>query len=187
MDERDLKALALAARDGDQDSFRTVVESFSRALMAMAFRYSGDWDLAGDLTQDTWVRVYQKLHQWNQDRPFSTWLYAIHRNVCLDHTRRAWVRRETQAEPETLENLVGTHHGDPAADLERAEFHQLLLRAVGTLSESQRQVFTRVDLEGGSQKSVAEALGITFGTLRTTLHFARKRLAAAMGELEVKP
>jgi RNA polymerase sigma-70 factor (ECF subfamily) len=184
VDEHDLNKLTLAAKSGDEDSFRVLVETFSRPLMALAFRYAGDWDQARDLTQDTWVKVYQKLTLWDESRPFSTWLYAIHRNGCLDHTRKAWVRRETQTEPESLEALAGTDRNDPSADLERREFHRQLLKAVGTLSESQRQVFLRVDLEGGDQKSVAEALGITFGTLRTTLHFARKRLAVVMGEWE---
>ena len=52
------------------------------------------------------------------------------------------------------------------------------------LSESQRQVFLRVDLEQGDQKTVAQALGIKSGTLRTTLHFARKRMAAVLREME---
>ena len=56
--------------------------------------------------------------------------------------------------------------------------------ALGHLSESQRQVFLRVDLEQGDQKRVAQALGIKFATLRTTLHFARKRVAAALREME---
>ena len=152
--------------------------------MALAFRYTGDWDWARDLAQETWVKVFQKIGLWDERRPFSTWLYAIHRNGCLDHTRKAWVRRERPRETESLEVLAGTAKSGPDVDLERAEFHRLLLKAVGSLSESQRQVFTRVDLEGGDQRTVAKALGITFGTLRTTLHFARKRLAVAMGEWE---
>ncbi|MGW8266397.1 MAG: RNA polymerase sigma factor, partial [Longimicrobiales bacterium] len=56
--------------------------------------------------------------------------------------------------------------------------------ASASLSETQREVFLRVDVEQGDQKEVAEALGIRFGTLRTTLHFARKKMAAALRERE---
>lgn len=59
-----------------------------------------------------------------------------------------------------------------------------MLSGLRQLSESQRQVFVRVDLEGIDQKEVADALGIKFTTLRTTLHFARKRLAAILGPME---
>ncbi len=80
--------------------------------------------------------------------------------------------------------LTGPASDDPEADLERREFHERLVVAMGYLSESQRQVFLRVDVEQGDQKTVAASLGIKFNTLRTTLHFARKRMAAVLREME---
>jgi RNA polymerase sigma factor (sigma-70 family) len=73
---------------------------------------------------------------------------------------------------------------NPERDLERQEFHSYLLRAMGKLSEGQREVFLRVDLEQGEQREVAEELGLNFGTLRTTLHQARKRLAGILRGME---
>jgi RNA polymerase sigma-70 factor (ECF subfamily) len=184
LDEHQLKPLAEAFRGGDEDSFRLIVESFSRPLMALAYRYSGDWEWARDLTQDTWIKVHQRVRQWDPTRSFSSWLYRVHRNTCLDFLRKGWVRLETTPGDEVLTKESGRATGGPDQDLERQEFHDLLGKAIGQLSETQRQVFLRVDLEQGNQKSVAEALGIKFGTLRTTLHFARKRLAAILREME---
>jgi RNA polymerase sigma-70 factor (ECF subfamily) len=184
LDERDLKELALAAQGGDRRSFRVLVEALSRTLIAMAYRYTGDWEWARDLTQYTWIRVHEKMDLWDPTRPFSAWLHAVHRNGCLDHLRRAWVRLETTPGDEVLAGLTGTVPGGPEEELERREFHERLMAALGHLSESQRQVFLRVDLELGEQKAVAKALGIKAGTLRATLHYARKRLATVLREME---
>jgi len=184
LDEHDLKALAVSFKKGDQRSFRVLVDSLSRTLMAMAYRYAGDWEWARDLTQDTWVKVHGRIGQWDPHRSFSAWLHAIHRNGCLDHLRRGWVRYETTPGDEVVSRLSGAAPDNPEDDLERREFHDRLAAALGHLSESQRQVFLQVDLEQGDQGTVAESLGIRAGTLRATLHFARKRLASILREME---
>lgn len=185
MNERDLAALAAAYQRGDQRSFRVLVDSLSRTLIAMAYRYTGDWEWARDLTQETWVKVHEAIHRYDPARSFTSWLYAIHRNGCLDHLRRAWVRYESSPGGEAMLKLGDATGADDAQhELERREFHERLLLAMGQLSESQRQVFIRVDLEQNDQKEVARALGIKFATLRATLHFARKRLATALRQME---
>ena len=184
MEENDLNALATAFKRGDEKSFKLLVEALTRSLMAMAYRYTDDWDWARDLAQDTWIKVFRKIGGWDEARPFSSWIYAIHRNGCIDHVRRGWVRLESTPGDGAITRLSGSTPGGPEADLERREFHTRLTKAVAQLSESQRQVFLRVDLEQGDQKAVAKALGIAFATLRTTLHFARKRMAHILTELE---
>jgi len=86
---------------------------------------------------------------------------------------------------ESLIELGGVSQtGNPHQDLERREFRHCLATALAGLSESQRQVFVRVDLEQGDQQEVARSLGMEFTTLRATLHFARRRLAAALRSME---
>ena len=185
MGDNDLRALAIACRNGDQRGFETLVNTESRALIALAYRYTGDWEVARDLTQDTWLRVHERIHRWDSTKSFRAWLLAVHRNGCLDHLRRAWVRYEATPGDEAMGRLrLISGDGNPEEDLERREFHERLLAALGELSESQRQVFVRVDLEQSDQKEVAHALGIKYTTLRTTLHFARKRLATLLRCME---
>jgi RNA polymerase sigma-70 factor (ECF subfamily) len=174
----------MAFKEGDERCFRVLVESLSRALMAMAYRYTNDWEWSRDLTQDTWIKVHRKIHQWDPARTFSAWLHTIHRNGCLDHLRRSWVRLESTPGEEIVNRLAGTTPAESEIELERQDFHERLRSAMGQLSESQRQVFLRVDLEHEDQKDVAKALGIKFGTLRTTLHYARKRLATLLRQME---
>ncbi len=187
MDERELNALAARVQDGEEEAFRTLVETLSRTLVAMAYRYTGDWEWARDLSQDTWVRVWQKLDRYDPRRSFSSWLYAIHRNGCRDHLRRPWVRRELAPGDEIVQDLTGPAGDDPEQNLERREFRERILAAADGLSDTQREIFLRVDVEREGQKDVARALGIKFGTLRTTLHFARRRVAAGLREMGTSP
>jgi len=184
VDERQLNSLAEAARRGEEPAFRRLVDQLTRTLMATAYRYTGDWEWARDLTQETWIRVYRHFQRYDPRKPFSSWLYTIHRNACRDHLRRPWVRREESVGEEGVRDLQLPSREDPEGDMERKEFRERILAASDRLSESQREVFLRVDVEQGDQRTVAEALGIRFGTLRTTLHFARKRVAEALREME---
>ena len=184
MDEHALKAWATRFRDGDQSSFKKLVDGLTRTLIAMAYRYTSDWEWARDLTQETWIRVHQQIQRYDPERSFLGWLHAVHRNVCLDHARRSWVRRESTVGADALARLGGRAPDSPAEDVERREFREQVLRAAGGLSESQRQVFVRVDVEQGEQAQVARDLGIRPGTLRTTLHFARRKVAQALNALE---
>ncbi len=180
MNDRQLSALVAAFQRGDERSFETLVEALSRSLIATAYRYTRDWEWARDLTQETWIRVYERIRDYDPRKPFRAWLFAIHRNACLDHVRRAWVRRESTAPAGSTVFHQRPSGSNPHARVERREFHEHLLRALGGLSESQRQVFVRIDIEHGDPQEVAEEMGIKYATVRTTLHFARKRLAKAL-------
>lgn len=183
MDDHDLTNLAAAYQAGDRGAFQVLVDSLSRSLIAVAYRYTRDWETARDLTQDTWIKVHRSIDRFDPGRPFGAWLHVIHRNTCLSHLRRARVQLETPMDPDTLSKLDGAVVGNPAAD-DNADFFSRLFRAVGQLSESQRQVFCRVDVEQTDQREAAEMLGIKFTTLRSTLHFARRKLARILKDME---
>jgi RNA polymerase sigma-70 factor (ECF subfamily) len=152
--------------------------------MAMAYRYTQDWEWARDITQETWIKVHRALIRFDPQRPFVPWLHAIHRNGCLDHVRRSWVRLETTPGDQVLSELSGADESGPELELERRELRERILAASQELSDTQKEVFLRVDLEQEDQREVARALGMRFGTLRTTLHHARRRIGALMKGME---
>jgi RNA polymerase sigma-70 factor (ECF subfamily) len=184
VEEQVLTEWATRFKAGDEGGFRSLVDALTRTLIATAYRYAGDWEVARDLTQETWIRVHEQIARYDAGRSFVSWLLAVHRNGCLDHLRRARVRPETATDPTELARLAGTDMPDPLVDLEREEFRQRIVAAARRLSDSQRRVFMRVDVEQGDQAAVAKELGIRPGTLRTTLHFARRRIAAVLNAME---
>jgi len=179
----DLDRLAAAAKGGDREAFRAMVEGMTRPLIAFAFRYVRDWETARDLTQETWVRVWRSLGRFRTESSFRTWLYAIHRNGCLDHLRSAVARREAAADEEAAARLPDPAPG-PEAEWESREFHRRVLAAAGRLSEKQRRVFALVDLEGIAPAEAAFLLEMHPGTLRSTLHAARRGIARRLGGRE---
>ena len=181
MDDFQIDQLAESHRRGDRDSFRLLVETLTRELIARAWRYTGDWEIARDLCQETWIRVYEKIHRYDPRRPFRPWLMTLHRNSCI-----SWMRREKhhRAGMKSLEREEGRRPADPGEKLGRREFIAQLRRAMQVLSESQQRVFALVDLEETSQDEAAHILGMKPATLRSTLHFARRRLAERLGTME---
>ena len=189
MDEKQLTSLARAFREGDMRGFERIVNTMNRPLIAMAYRYTGEWESARDLSQETFLAVYEKIDAYDPARPFSSWLFAIHRNGCLSYIRRAAFRYEVPtAEFDTRPGTgaAATDTADPPSDFERREFGRRLREAMSCLSPQQLIVFTRIDLEQNDQAEAARALGMNPATLRVTLHNARKRLAAHLRKMETE-
>ncbi|HER43411.1 MAG TPA: sigma-70 family RNA polymerase sigma factor [Candidatus Eisenbacteria bacterium] len=170
--------LARAFRGGDMESFRFLVESLSRTLIAMAYRYTRNWETARDLTQDTWIRVYERIDRYDPGRPFANWLLTVHRNGCLNHLREGKARLEmTVAEMPEAAEAERPRGANPYSRLEQMEFMQRLRRAMEKLSEREQTIFSLVDIEHNGQNQAAEMLRIKPATLRATLHKARRKLA----------
>jgi RNA polymerase sigma-70 factor (ECF subfamily) len=178
--ETRIDSWAEACRGGDERSARALVDALTRPLAATAWRYVRDWDEARDLTQETWMKAFSRLDTYEAGRSFRAWIFAIHRNVCIDHVRGGRIRHEVTPGSETIQRLAPATDETASARLERRELRRLLLAASERLSPRQRSVFLRVDVEGGEPKRVATELGIEHGTLRATLHAARRRLAEAL-------
>ncbi len=186
MDERRIDNLAADAARGDRRAFRELVEGEARRLLALAFRYCGDWDTAADLCQETWLRVHDRFADYDPRRPFRPWLNTLHRRICLQHLRRAATRRERAAPDEVLAGLAAPDPGpDPLTRLAADDFMDHVRRGVAALPERQQAVLAAVDLDQDDPAGAAERLGMSWTTLRTTLHFARKRLAETLRRLEM--
>ena len=116
-DESKWSELAAATRRGDVASFRILVEGLTRELVATAFRYTRDWHSARDLTQETWIKVYERIDQYREDRPFRPWLRAVHRNGCVSHLRKAF-HREERVDATAMQHVANpAHTPNPLANL----------------------------------------------------------------------
>lgn len=199
MNEERLTWLARQMQRDDRAAFREMVESGTRRLIAIAYRYTQDWDAAQDLTQETWIKVHAKIERFKPQRSFLPWLLRIHRNHCLSHLRRRGRERERAAEiqralrPDGASRSPASVAGvprrlpNPWENLREREFGRQLRDALRSLSPRQREVFSLVDIEQTDQQQAAGLLEMEYATLRTTLHFARRRLAQLLRRMEVRP
>jgi RNA polymerase sigma-70 factor (ECF subfamily) len=158
------------AQAGDLQAFEQLYKENVGRVYALCLRLSSDAALAEELTQDAFVRAWQKLSTFRGDSLFSTWLHPLAVNVALTE-RRARYRRTAR--------VMATE--DPAAfeKPERPtgpEIGMDLKRAIAELPPGARAVFVLHDVEGHKHEEIAEMTGIASGTSKAQLHRARRLL-----------
>lgn len=171
----DEAALVERARNGDTAAFEALYRREVNRVHALCWRLcGGDEAAAQDLTQEAFVRAWQKLHSFRGDSRFGTWLHRLASNVALGYRRSpAWRRRRDDAEATEL--TLPAEHGTAAQQLE-------LERAVATLPPRARAVVVLHDIEGYEHREVAELTGMAVGTSKAQLHRARRLLRERLGE-----
>jgi RNA polymerase sigma-70 factor (ECF subfamily) len=166
--------LVARARTGDEAAFRTLYDAHVDRVYRLAYRMAGEDELARDFTQETFVRVHQRLDQFRGESAFGTWLHTIAVSVSLNGLRRR--RRREDREIDLDEMDLGY---TPAST--GAEVKERLEQAIEGLPEIYRTVFLMHDLEGFSHQEIAAALDLAEGTSKARLSRARARLRQSLG------
>lgn len=179
------------AKRGDVEAFETLVASHEKAVFNYAYRLTGNYEDAGDIAQEAFLRVYNSLPEFRGDSSFTTWLYRIVRNACLDEMRKRKRQRVTSLD-ETLEmddGEMSRQFADstdgPEQALERVEVQRAVLDSINSLDDEYRVVVVLRDIEGYSYNEIADALGINLGTVKSRLNRARGALKEAFAKLEL--
>lgn len=157
---------ARLAAEGDVRAFERLYRGHVDRVYSLVRRMLGD-DLADEVTQDVFVRAWQKVDTFRGDAAFGTWLHRLAINVALGRRRKLAIRRERflgDAGP-----VLETMSGGSAAPPQGPEFEAGLRE----LPEGARQVFVLHDMEGYKHREIAEMLGVTTGTTKAQLHRAR--------------
>jgi RNA polymerase sigma-70 factor (ECF subfamily) len=169
--------LIAAAQAGDASAFRGIVERHHRLVAGLAYRLSGDADLADDVAQETFVRAWRGLARFEPRRPGSlrSWLCRIAHNLTMDALRRR------RSEPLTSER---PDHGlSPFEAASRSETGAAVRQAVLQLPDHLRAAIVLREYEEMSYAEIAAVLEIPIGTVMSRLHSARKRLADDLAPL----
>lgn len=178
--------LIIKAQAGDRRSFDQLVAKAYPLVFNTAYRILGDHDAAADATQTCFVRAYRSLHSFRRSSSFTTWLYRIVSNVCLDMVRR----RKRQAQSLTLmtddeqftEREIPDDRALPERTLMETELQAAVHRALGKLSVEHRTVLVLFDLAGFSYEDIAEMLKLPLGTVKSRLNRARLALREEMSD-----
>lgn len=185
----DDEALVRAAQNGDMAAFEELVARHRDKIYARALALVRNEDEAIDLSQEAWVKAWQRLGQFQHESSFSTWLTRIVINLCLDRLRRQ--KRERTDSIEALEEEAGGVERlmpavtvNPTAGLERAELRARIERALDQLSVAHRTVIILHEFEGMEYKRIAQVMGCSIGTVMSRLFYARRRLANLLAELK---
>lgn len=133
---------------------------------------------AEDLAQDAMLHLHDRLHRFDPSRSYGPWRNTLVLNLCRDRTRRRETRRAAEAQADPLPARLPT----PEDAARAGELRGILVRALGTLSEREREAFVLRDLEGQSTERVAETLGIGASSVRSLVTLARRRMRNLLGE-----
>jgi RNA polymerase sigma-70 factor (ECF subfamily) len=171
------EALARRVQRGDVDALEQLVRRYVRPIHAVAASYLSEPADVEDAAQETFLRALRAIEAYDPDRPFAPWLYQIVRNVARNQLA-ARTRSRTEVLSEKLQSAL------PAPDvvLERSDIRARVDAAMTRLPEQQRTAFYLSDVEGYATAEVARIMGLSTGTVRSHMHYARTALRAALAE-----
>ena len=164
--------LVQACQQGDRVAMRQLFEIHRDPMFRLASRFTMTPEDASDLTQEILLRMFERIHTFRQEARFSTWLYRLALNVCLNHRRKM----QSQGLPELLEDSHPDVRRNPAEACTQRELAQHIEDAVTELPEVLRSVFVLVNLEGFSYHETAEVLELSIESVRMRMSRARKQM-----------
>lgn len=183
--EADDQALIAAVLDGSEPAFAALIGRYQDRVFRLLSRYSRDAAECEDLAQEVFLKVFRKLHTFQQDSAFYTWLYRITVNTATDHLSRSGRRRLhlveddgalDQGQPRSQPEEVG----QPLLDAELAQVTRAIL---DRLPEKYRTILVLREYEDLSYTDIAGVLGIQLGTVESRLFRARQRFKQALERL----
>jgi RNA polymerase sigma-70 factor (ECF subfamily) len=180
-------ALMLRVKQGDATAFTTLVDKYKQPVMNLAWRTLGDPTEAEDLAQNVFVQAWKSADRYQATAKFSTWLFTIARNLCLNEIRRR-VRHPAESLDQTYDDAdeqpllqVEDRRMRPAPDhLLRGELEQKVDEAIAALPENQRTALLLCRQDEMSYEEMAAVLGCSLSATKSLIHRARETLKARL-------
>ncbi len=167
MTESELIDACLAS---DRLAQKELYDRYSRAMYTAAYRITSDFDLANDVLQEAFVKIFRHLAGFRRESTLGAWIKTI-----VVRTALSKMRREIR-----MEALEDYHHQDQIVDWGHHLDVDYLEKAIQALPTGYRSVFVMIEVEGYSHKEVAEMLGISVGTSKSQLFYAKKKLRKSL-------
>ena len=180
--------LVRRAQRGDMVAFEELVLRHRDKIYARAFSMMRNEEEAVDLSQEAWVKGWQRLKQFQGESSFVTWMTRIVINLCLDQ-----LRKQKRQRTDSIEAMADDSGGverhmpvitvNPTAGLERQELRKRIDKALGQLSYEHRTVLVLHEFEEMEYKEIAKTMKCSIGTVMSRLFYARRKLAALLADL----
>jgi RNA polymerase sigma-70 factor, ECF subfamily len=182
--------LMVRYQQGEVRAFEILLGRHRKAVFNFILRYVGDKETAEDLLQETFMRVIKGADAYKRQAKFTTWLYTIARNLCVDQTRRRKHRKHASldapmAADEDSGTLLDVIPGDEMASDRKSvnkQLYQRLQGAIGALSEEQREVFLMREFLDMPFKQIADVVGVPENTVKSRMRYALEKLRLDLDE-----
>ena len=169
---------------GDQAAWEVIVRTYRRKVFNIAYKFVGRHDLAEDLTQDVFLKLYKSLDTFDRRANFQTWLISVSRNLCIDHYRSVRKERETMNREVDPSELAPVSTDTPAdRRIEQRDRVVLLRRALDTLAPTLRTAVMLRDIQELTYQEIADTLKLPEGTVKSRINRGRTELARQIQKL----
>ena len=180
-------ALMLRVKQGDAAAFTQLVDKYKQPVMNLAYRTLRDVTEAEDLAQNVFVQVYKSAGRYQPAAKFSTWLFTIARNLCLNEIRRrsrhpaeSLDQTHAEADDQPLHQVEDKRVAAPPEQLLHGELEQKITDALAELPENQRTALLLCRQEELSYEEIAEVLGCSLSATKSLIHRGRETLKAKL-------
>lgn len=169
-------------KKGDIASFEVLIEPYQKKAFNIAYRMLGNLEDANDVTQEAMIKIYKSISGFQGKSSFSTWLYSVVSNSCIDYIRknRRAVVVSLDREYDTGESMykfeVADEMNTPEYLFERNETKRIIHDAINQLNVDQREIIILRDINGFSYNEIAEILKCSEGTVKSRISRARSNL-----------
>lgn len=178
----DERVIIQRCKQGETGAFNDLVKRYEKQVYNFAYRLTGNYDDANDISQDALIRVCNAIQSFRGDASFTTWIYRITTNVFLDERKRARAHphssldEHVDLEESTIVRQIEDPSPQPLAQMEEKELGVILQRAVAALPEYQRAMVLLYHTEQKSYEEIAEIMNLPIGTVKSRLNRARLAL-----------
>ncbi len=185
------EALMQQFQHGDSAAFRVLLERHRGGIYNFVLRHVGNKTAAEDLLQEVFLRVVQGAHRFKLESKFTTWLYTIARNLCVDRARKMKFRRHKSLDQPTgseSHSTLGERVPDDRAATDReaigSELQIHLAEAISSLRDDQREVFLMREYANLPFKEIAKIVGVPENTVKSRMRYALEHLRKALSEYQ---
>lgn len=186
----------LAFKSGDAGAFNTLVKRHRQSVYNFILRFVGHRQRAEDLLQETWLKVVRSSSDYQPKARFTTWVFTIARNLCVDQARKDSYRQTDSLDaPVSASDSEGRELGELVPDevglapdraAHNVRLRPLIERALAALPEEQREVFLLREYHGVGFKEIAEVTGVNENTVKSRMRYALEGLRRKLQEFGIE-
>jgi len=180
--------LAKLARNGDRRAFAELVELYKDKIYHLGYRMLGNRQEAEDIVQETFMRLYSNLHRYDENQKFSTWIFRIATNLCIDRLRKRKLTYSLDAEVNDGEGndyyaMMSSDEDTPEKQVIVSETQRQIRKVIDNMPDKYKSIIVLRYLQDLSLQEISDVLDMPITTIKTRLHrgreYLRKKLEAS--------
>lgn len=173
------KELVRRSRNGDIEAFEELIKSYEKRIFNIALKMVGNREDASDVAQEVCIKIFKSIDKFKENSSFSTWVYRITSNVCIDQARKRRnniISLAAASDDGEYEIPIANEDKLPEEIVESRELSKMVKSYIHKLVPEQRIIIVMRDIYGYSYEEIANILGVSMGTVKSRLNRARGTL-----------